>query len=346
MSGSRAGGPRLRLILDLDTGIDDALALAYALGSPEVELVAVVCSYGNVTVDTAVRNTHALLELLGRPDVPVYRGADRPLTASSRFVPPAGVRRIHGENGLGDQHLACWCHQRPADGVDFLARALRGGEEPRTTRSSGGEMRTKTSAAQGLPVRYAPTGPLTNLAMVLVRDPSLARTTNQVTFMGGALAVLGNVSPFAEANIHNDPEAADVVFGLGTPVRMVGLDVTHQAVLTREDTALWRALGTDAGRFFADMTDHYIEIYEKNSPHLGGCALHDPLAVAAAIDPTFVRCLRTNLSVDLEGPARGRTLCDPKRLRDKKKDADVALVVDVPRFLKEFRTRLSHALLA
>ena len=317
---------RRRLILDLDTGIDDALALAYALGSPEVELVGVICSYGNVTMRTAVRNTVALLELLGHPEVPVLAGADRALAATAPFEPPAGVTLIHGANGLGNQRVSGLCRCAPGDGVAFLrAEALR-------------------AAEKNLELLYVPTGPLTNLAHALGSIPGLADALGRVTFMGGALAVPGNVTPCAEANVANDPAAADAVLRGGLRTRMVGLDVTHQAVLTCEDTAAWRELGTPAGRLFADMTDFYIAIYEKNNPHLGGCALHDPLAVAAALDPTLVGCLPANLRVDLEGVTRGRTVCDPERLRDPQKTCDVALTVDAPRFLDEFRARVTRAL--
>ena len=335
---------RQRVILDLDTGIDDALALAYALGSPEVELEAVVCSYGNVTVDTAVRNTHALLELLGRPDVPVYRGADRALSAAEKFVPPAGVTRIHGENGLGNQKLASWCRRAPADGVDYLIGAMSAaGASPHEVQDEPKDP-ALVPEPQAAPLYYVPTGPLTNLANVLVRAPGLARTMSRVTFMGGALGVPGNVTPCAEANVRNDPEAADIVLRLGLPTRMVGLDVTHQVVLTHDDAARWRLLGTAAGAFFADMADHYIGVYEQNDTHMGGCALHDPLAVAVALDPSLVGCLRANLRVDLEGPTRGRTVCDPARLRDVRKSCEVALTVDAPRFLDEFMTRVTRAL--
>lgn len=316
---------RMRMVLDLDTGIDDALALAYALGSPEVELAGVVASYGNVTVETAARNTRALLELLGHPEVPVYLGADRPLGAVEAFRPPMGVRRIHGEDGLGGQ--GC-------------------GIRPYAPDSAGGDVPLSMPDAYDSGCCYVPTGPLTNLARALDARPGLARRLDRVTFMGGALAVPGNVTPCAEANVRNDPEAADLVLRSGLRTRMVGLDVTHQVVLTREETARWRALGTEAGRLFADMTDHYIGVYEKNNPHMGGCALHDPLAVAAAIDPTLVGCLPANLRVDLEGPTRGRTVCDPERLRDPAKSCEVALTVDVPRFLGEFRARVRRALSA
>ena len=313
----------IKMVLDLDTGIDDALALAYVLGCPDVELVAVVCSYGNVTVGTATRNTLALLRMLGHPEVPVYRGVDRALGAKGEFRPPAGVVRIHGENGLGGQELSGWCYAAPRSGVDYLAQTL-------------------DEADEGL--RYVPTGPLTNLALALRATSADARALPRVTFMGGALTVPGNVTSCAEANIHNDPEAADAVLRSGLPTRMVGLDVTHRVVLTRAETARWRALGTPAGRFFADMTDHYIGVYEKSNPHMGGCALHDPLAVAASIDPSLVGCHAANLRVDLDGATRGRTVCDPDRLRVAEKDCEVALGVDVPRFLEVFLAHVERAL--
>lgn len=317
---------RKRLILDLDTGVDDALALAYALGSPEVELVGVVCTYGNVTMRTAVRNTAALLELLGHPEVPVFAGADRALVAEAPFAPPAAVKRIHGSNGLGDQSISGWCRCAPGDGTAFM-RAQVG-----------------CAAEDGVELLYVPTGPLTDLAHALGAIPGLADALGRVTFMGGALVVPGNVTPCAEANVANDPAAADAVLRGGLLTRMVGLDVTHQVVLKREDTAAWRELGTPAGRFFADVADHYIAVYEENNPYLGGCALHDPLAVAAAIDPSLVGCLPANLRVDLEGVTRGRTVCDPERLCDVKKTCEVALTVDAPRFLGEFRARVARAL--
>ena len=313
---------KTKVLLDLDTGIDDALALAYALGSPEVELAGVVSSYGNVTVGTAARNTCALLELLGHPEVPVYVGADRPLRASAPHEPSEAVLRIHGRDGLGGTFDAGW-----PDGVS---------KEPETV--------PWTEALRDPRLCYVPTGPLTNLATALAADSSLADALPLVSFMGGALAVPGNVTPCAEANIHSDPEAADAVLRSGLKTRMIGLDVTHQEILTHEEVAAWRGLGTSAGRIFADMAEHYLAIYEQSDPKMGGCALHDPLAMAAALDPTLVGCLGANLRVDLDGVTRGRTVCDPDRLRDAEKDCEVALTVDAPRFLKEFSCRVRRAL--
>lgn len=323
------GDHKIRLLLDLDTGIDDALALAYALGSPEIELVGVVSSYGNVTMETAARNTRALLGLLGHPEVPVYLGRDRPLRSAGPYEPGAGAVRIHGRDGLGDV---------PAEKRPF-------GDAERSAEAEKRPAPVALPELLGEPgIRYVPTGPLTNLAAALAAEPALAGALPCVTFMGGALAVPGNVTPCSEANVHSDPEAADAVLRSGLKTRMIGLDVTHQVVLTREETAAWRGSGTTAGRFFADMTDHYIGVSEKGDPQMGGCALHDPLAVAAAIDPTLVGCLPANLRVDLDGATRGRTVCDPARLRDAEKDCDVALAVDVSRFVGEFSRRVRRAL--
>lgn len=342
------GDTKIRLLLDLDTGIDDALALAYALGSPEVELVGVVSSYGNVTTETAARNTRALLELLGHPEVPVCLGRDRPLRSAGPYEPGAGAVRIHGRDGLGDVPA----ERRPFGDAERSAGAARAEGRTENQAENQAEARAeKRQAPAALPellgepgIRYVPTGPLTNLAAALAAEPALAGALPRVTFMGGALAVPGNVTPCSEANVHSDPESADAVLRSGLKTRMIGLDVTHQVILTREETAAWRGSGTPAGRFFADMTDHYIGVSEKGNPQMGGCALHDPLAVAAAIDPTLVGCLPANLRVDLDGATRGRTVCDPARLRDAEKDCDVALTVDAPRFVGEFSRRVRRAL--
>ena len=141
-----------------------------------------------------------------------------------------------------------------------------------------------------------------------------------------------------------EPITARLIFDLfrfGAPTTMIGLDVTLQTLLTYKETQQWRDLGTKAGKFLADMTDFYIKAYETTSPHLGGCGLHDPLAVGVAVDPTLVTTLDINMKVDVEGPTRGRTIGDETRLNDPAKTMKVAVGVDVPRFLNEFMTRIS-----
>ena len=153
----------------------------------------------------------------------------------------------------------------------------------------------------------------------------------------------GNVTPGAEANIMQDPEAADAILRSGVETTMIGLDVTHQAVLTRRDIERWRRLGTAAGDFLAGMTDFYIDAYSATQPELEGCGMHDPLAVAAALDPTLVTTLGMNLQVDLEGAYRGRTIGDRAhdRLTDSHKTTQVAVRVDIARFKSQFLDRIT-----
>ncbi|KAB8290965.1 nucleoside hydrolase [Bifidobacterium avesanii] len=309
-----------KLILDLDTGIDDTLAIAYALGSPEVELIGIAGTYGNVRLETGVRNSLAVTELLGHPEVPVYPGLDHPSTKDGFLVEPS-TARIHGLNGIGEVDIPdAKRAPQTESAVDFILDAAQ---------------------TYGDDLIYVPTGALTNIAAALAKDPVAVGRIGNITLMGGALTVPGNVNAWTEANISQDPEAADALFRSGVRTTMIGLDVTLQTLLTRKETAQWRALGTPAGRFLADMTDYYIGAYGRIAPHLGGCGLHDPLAVAASIDPTLVDTLAINMMVDLEGPTRGRTIGDNTRLNDPVKTSRVAVGVDVPRFLKEFMTRIT-----
>ena len=185
-----------------------------------------------------------------------------------------------------------------------------------------------------------PTGPSTTIAAAIDADPSFAENA-RIVMMGGALTVPGNVSPVAEANVNQDPEATDRLFRTAADVTMIGLDVTLQTLLTYEETAQWRALGTPGGDFLAEATDYYIRSYETNSPHLGGCGLHDPLAVGVAVDPSLVELFDVNLKVDTEGELRGRVIADETRLNDPLKTAHVAISVDKERFVSEFMRRIT-----
>lgn len=308
-----------KIILDLDTGIDDALALAYALGSPELDLIGVTGTYGNVAVETGVRNALAILELFGRADVPVYAGLPHARERDSFEVLEVS-EFIHGVNGIGEAELP-----EPAaaaaegDAVEFLVESVRRyGEE----------------------LVIVPTGPSTTIAAAIEADPFFAQNAH-IVMMGGALAVPGNVRPWAEANVNQDPEATNLLFRRAADVTMVGLDVTLQTLLTTEETARWRDLGTAGGDFLAEAAEFYIRAYETTSPHLGGCGLHDPLAVAVAVDPSLVTCLDINLKVDVDGETRGRTIGDQARLNDPVKTARVAVGVDAGCFLGEFMGRLT-----
>ncbi|AIG63988.1 nucleoside hydrolase [Corynebacterium atypicum] len=311
-----------KIILDLDTGVDDALALAYALGSPELELIGVTGTYGNVLVGTGVANDLSLLELFGHPEVPVYPGL-RHARARDGFEVLEISAFIHGGNGVGDVELPE--AQREAEeksAVDFLVESVR---------------------EYGDDLVIVATGPSTNVAAAIEADPEFARNAHLV-IMGGALTVPGNVSAWAEANINQDPEASDLMFRKAADVTMVGLDVTLQTLLTYEDTAKWRELGTRAGTLLADITDYYIKAYETTAPYLGGCGLHDPLAVGVAVDESLVQLLGINMKVDTEGETRGRTIGDEQRLSDERKTARVAVAVDADRFLGELMRRIGSVL--
>lgn len=273
-------------------------------------------------MEQGVRNALAITDLLGHPEVKVYNGLPHASTKDSFEVLEIS-KFIHGANGIGDVEISDSSREPESESaVDFIIDAVK---------------------TYGDKLIYVPTGPMTNVAAALKKAPEI-KDDLDVVLMGGALTVCGNVSVCVEANISQDPDAANDLFHSGAKTKMIGLDVTLQTLLTYKETQQWRDLGTTAGNFMADMTDFYIKAYEVTSPHLGGCGLHDPLAVGVAVDPTLVTTLPINMQVDTDGPTRGRTIGDNTRLNDPKKDSLVAVAVDVPRFLNEFMTRITGLL--
>ena len=310
-----------KMILDLDTGVDDALAIAYALADPEVDLIGIVSSYGNNLLDVCAENSLKLLELLGHTDIPVFKGLPHSCT-TEHFDVMQVSKDIHGDNGIGDVEL-------PAP-----SRAL---EE-----QSGVDFYIEAAHKYGKDLIIIPTGPMTNLAAALKKDPEIADLIGNVTFMGGALTVEGNVTPVAEANINQDPKAADEVMKSNLPLTMVGLDVTLRTLLTKNETKQWRELGTASGKAFADITDFYIDAYYNLDIDKRGCALHDPLAVGVGIDPSFVSTISLFMKVVYqEGPYYGRTIDDNAKLNDPNPNVKVAVNVDKERYLKAFMDHLN-----
>lgn len=310
-----------KMILDLDTGVDDALAIAYALADPEVDLIGIVSSYGNNLLDVCAENSLKLLELLGHTDIPVFKGLPHSCT-TDHFDVMQVSKDIHGDNGIGDVEL-------PAP-----SRAL---EE-----QSGVDFYIEAAHKYGKDLIIIPTGPMTNLAAALKKDPEIADLIGNVTFMGGALTVEGNVTPVAEANINQDPKAADEVMKSNLPLTMVGLDVTLRTLLTKNETKQWRELGTASGKAFADITDFYIDAYYNLDIDKRGCALHDPLAVGVGVDPSFVSTISLFMKVVYqEGPYYGRTIGDNAKLNDPNPNVKVAVNVDKERYLKAFMDHLN-----
>jgi inosine-uridine nucleoside N-ribohydrolase len=308
---------RIPIVLDVDTGIDDALAILYALRSERLEVLGITTGFGNVDRDTVTRNTLVVTEWAGAA-IPVYPGATEPLTGAR---PDSEARMVHGANGLGDAPIGEPARRpEPVSAVEFLIETCR--------RHPGA-------------VTIVTTARLTNLALALAAEPRLASWVARVVTMGGAFFVPGNVTPVAEANIWGDPEAADRVLSAGVRPWFVGLDVTHQVRLAEEDIAAldpaWPAtpLLQQALRF-------YLSWYRDfGADGIAACPLHDPLAVAAAEDPDLLVFEPRWVRVETGGQwTRGMTVVDARARTDAAPTAHVARGVDRDRFLKRFRERL------
>lgn len=297
----------LPVILDCDPGHDDALAIALAISDPRLHVLGVTTVAGNAGLERTTRNAGRILALAGRSDVPVAAGAARPLVREP-WIPVS----FHGESGL--------------DGADLPEPDVP--PDPRSALElTAGLLRS----ADG-PVTLVATGPLTNLGLLLRAVPELHQRIAEIVVMGGSLG-LGNTTASAEFNIWADPEAAAIVFEAGLPLRMVGLDVTHQALLLPDDVASLEALGTRAGRVFADLM-RFFAIHHRDRYGWDGPPVHDAVAVAWLLEPTLVGSESCRVDVDTSnGPSRGRTIADPEGLAGRPPNAQVGLSIDRERFM-------------
>ncbi len=339
------------LILDVDTGIDDSLALLYAAASPEAELVAVTCVGGNVDARQVERNTRSVLELAGRTDVEVALGRERPLVRPVETTP-----ETHGPQGLGHAELPP--PRRPL--------SLRPAQElfVEEARRRPGEITLVTC------------GPLTNLAVALLREPALPRLLKGWVLMGGAYRHPGNTAPTTEWNIHCDPDAAKIAFsawgasaldhGHGLPVAL-GLDVTEKArILPDHVVALARAAGSTPDdsialargedpmhatrsvasnpivRYVADALRFYMEFHARYDGFYGAF-IHDPLAVAAALDPALITTRAVAVDVELDGLlTTGETVTDWRGVWGRPANVAVAIDAQADEFLRRFVERVGR----
>jgi inosine-uridine nucleoside N-ribohydrolase len=289
------------IVLDCDPGHDDAIALLLALASPEIDLRGVATVAGNQTVEKTTANALRVLELAGRDDVEVAAGAGRPLVRE-----PFVAAYVHGETGLDGSDLP------PARGepvaqhaVDFLAERVGG-------------------------ITLVATGPLTNVALLLARYPE-ARP-ERIVLMGGAIAE-GNVTPAAEFNVWADPEAAKRVFASGLDLTMVGLDVTHRALVRTEHKERLRAAGR-VGRTVAELLDFY-DRFHREVYGFDGSPIHDAVALAYAFRPELLETRELNVEVDCESElCRGRTVVDVWRRSGREPNAKVAVGIDAAAFVE------------
>jgi purine nucleosidase len=299
-----------KILLDCDPGHDDAIALLLALASPELELLGVTTVAGNQTLDKTTANAIRLLEFAGRNEIPVAAGADRPLVRE-QYV----ASYVHGETGLDGPDLPP-PQGSPLDqhAVDFLAEAIR---------ESGGH------------VTLVPTGPLTNVALLLALHPD-ARP-ERIVLMGGAIAE-GNVTPAAEFNIWADPEAAARVFASGIDVTMIGLDVTHQALFTPAHVG---RLAGRVGRMVAELLEFYGH-FHREVYNFDGSPIHDAVAVAYVIRDDLVTTEHLNTEIDVESElCRGRTVVDVWRRSGREPNAHVGVEIDADGFLELLIERLN-----
>lgn len=263
-----------KIVLDCDPGHDDALAILVAYGCPAIELLAVTTVAGNQTLDKTTRNARGVCTAAGITDVPVAAGCDRPLTRELRT---AG--HVHGESGLAGVTLpGAQVPLAGAHAIDLIVELVLG---------SPGE------------VTLVPTGPLTNVALALRREPRIVDHVREVVLMGGSFT-RGNITPAAEFNIWVDPEAAEAVFSANWPVTMVGLDLTHQALATSDVAERIAALGTPAAQLADQIIHGYANGYDR-AFGLSAPPIHDPCAVARVADPEVMSCLDAYVAVETRG---------------------------------------------
>jgi purine nucleosidase len=310
------------LILDVDTGIDDALGLLYACATPQAKILGISTVAGNVDLKRATRNTRAVAALAGRADIPVWPGCVRPIMREAE-----DASAIHGGSGLGHAILPePPALENPENAIDKIVAAAK---------AHAGEL------------ILVATGPLTNVAVALMREPDLPKMLKRLVLMGGAFTEGGNTTPAAEFNIWHDPEAARIVFqsfgGEGAaPLVAVGLDVTRQTQLLPEHLAdlARRCEGAPHAvallRFLEDSTRHYFEFIEKRDGRRY-FVMHDPLAVAAAIDPTLIETTAVAVDIETSGTlTNGMTVADWRGVWRRKPNAQVATTVHAERMIEAF----------
>jgi purine nucleosidase len=287
-----------KIIIDTDPGQDDAVAILLALASPEdISVLGIVAVAGNVGLEQNAKNALKIVELAGRTDVPVYAGCARPLRRAL-----VTAEHVHGQTGLDGPDLPePQKNLEPGHGVDFIIETLLA--EPEGT------------------ITLCALGPLTNIAMALIKAPQIAGRIKQIVLMGGAYFEVGNITPAAEFNIFVDPEAADVVFRCGAPLVVMPLDVTHQMLGTPERVAAFRALGNQSGAAVAAMLG-FSERFDLKKYGWDGAPLHDPCVTAYLLAPEIFEGRMCNVEIETSSElTRGMTVADYWHVTDRPRNA-------------------------
>ncbi|WP_075528313.1 nucleoside hydrolase [Sporosarcina ureilytica] len=308
-----------KVILDVDTGIDDAYAIIYAIESKQLDLLGITGVNGNVPIDYVMKNTKKILKLIGNEEINVYKGASLPL-----LTEPNHEFRVHGKDGIGDalDHITVDDEESDVFAPDFMIEQAK---------KHKGD------------ITFIMVGPLTNLALALRKEPRLAEWVSEVVIMGGLVtkAGMGNKLPNAEFNIFADAEAAKIVFHSGLPLKLVGLDVTHKTFLTRE--RMEELKGTKYYDFIVESSEIFRG-FSKAKYGIDGCALHDPLTIGVAIDASIVQTEKHFVEVETKSELNyGQTICDFRGIWKKEPNMEVCLDVENEKFVSMFIDTLKQA---
>ncbi|KAM0025683.1 putative inosine nucleosidase [Helianthus debilis subsp. tardiflorus] len=307
-----------KIIIDTDPGIDDAMAIFLALRSPEVNVIGLTTIYGNVYTTLATRNALHLLEVAGRTDIPVAEGSHVSYVKATKL---RVADFVHGVDGLGNQNFP-----QP---------------KSKSIEKSAAEYLVEQARLYPGEITLVALGPLTNIALAIELDPTFTKNIGQIVLLGGAFLVNGNVNPASEANIFGDPEAADIVFTCGADVLAIGLNVTHQVILTDHDRDILAESDGIFAKYLSKILEFYFS-YHRDAYNMKGVYLHDPTTILAAVNPSLMTYTEGVVRVQTTGITRGLSLFFNKQKRFNeetewcnKPTVKVAVTVDAPEVLNE-----------
>lgn len=308
-----------KIIIDCDPGQDDAICLLLAMASPEdFDILGITAVAGNVPLDLTQRNSRIICELAKRADIDVYAGCADPMVRDL-----ITAENVHGNTGIDGIEIYEPAHPLQSQhAVDFIIETLHAEEEGTVT--------------------LVPTGPLTNIATAFDKDPTIVPKVENIVLMGGAMREGGNHSPSAEFNILVDPQAAEVVFGCGRPLTVLGLDVTHQVLATRERVARIRDVGSEAAIATANMLDFFNRHDTKKYDSLGS-PLHDPCTIAYMLQPDLFTGKQCNISIETQSElTMGNTAVDFWHVTDRPRNANWIYGIDADGFYELLTERLAR----
>jgi purine nucleosidase len=307
-----------KIIIDTDPGQDDAVAILLALASPELDVLGITAVAGNVPLRLTEKNARKICELADKPETKVFAGAIRPLVRSL-----VTAEYVHGKTGLDGPDLPePTMRLQDEHAVDFIVETLMKEESGTVT--------------------LCPLGPLTNIALAMIREPRIVSRIKEIVLMGGGFFEGGNTTPAAEFNIYVDPHAADVVFGSGAPIVMMPLDVTHKALTTAKRVAAFRGLGTKVGIATAQMLE-FFERFDEEKYGTEGGPLHDPCVIAYLLKPALFKGRECNVAIETSSElTMGMTVIDWWGVTKRPKNALVMRDIDHEGFFELLAERLGR----